>query len=131
MKRADLIRDLESHGCLYVREGGSHTVYRNPANGQASTIPRHREIKKHLARKICDDLGQGSASKKDYWTVLWPLHIRLCTKSPNTPADFAFRLKREEAASLMSQIAISSSANLTNRWQFATSLKVSARSRSQ
>jgi mRNA interferase HicA len=57
MKRADLIRHIESHDCVFVREGAKHTVYRNPANGQASTIPRHREIKKYLARKICNDLG--------------------------------------------------------------------------
>src|SRR2546423_8315521 len=55
----------------------------------------------------------------------------LCTKSPNPPADFAFRLKREEVAGLRSQNATSSSANLTNRSQFATGLKVSARARSQ
>jgi mRNA interferase HicA len=57
MKRADLIRHMEAHGCEFVREGGKHTVYRNPANGAATTIPRHREIKRHLAKKICDDLG--------------------------------------------------------------------------
>jgi len=57
MKRADLIRHIESNDCAFVREGAKHSVYRNPANGQSSTIPRHREIKKHLARKICDDLG--------------------------------------------------------------------------
>ncbi|MBA3355589.1 MAG: type II toxin-antitoxin system HicA family toxin [Pyrinomonadaceae bacterium] len=57
MKRADLIRHIQSHGCLFVREGGSHTVYRNLATGSLSTVPRHREIKKQLARKICDDLG--------------------------------------------------------------------------
>ncbi|MBA2525413.1 MAG: type II toxin-antitoxin system HicA family toxin [Pyrinomonadaceae bacterium] len=57
MKRADLIRHIESHGCLFVREGGSHTVFRNPATGSSTTVPRHREIKKQLARKICDDLG--------------------------------------------------------------------------
>jgi len=34
MKRADLIRHIESHGCVFVREGAKHTVYRNPANGQ-------------------------------------------------------------------------------------------------
>jgi len=62
MKRADLIRHLESHGCLFVREGAKHTVYRNPVNGQSSTIPRHREIKNHLARKICDDPGVPQAS---------------------------------------------------------------------
>jgi len=57
MKRADLIRHIESHGCEFLREGAKHTVYFNPLDGKSSTIPRHREIKKHLARKICDDLG--------------------------------------------------------------------------
>jgi mRNA interferase HicA len=57
MKRADLIRHIETHGCAFVREGNKHTVYRNPTSGAASTIPRHREVKKNLARKICDDLG--------------------------------------------------------------------------
>jgi len=57
MKRADLIRHIESHGCLFVREGGKHTVYRNPATGISATVPSHREIKKEIARKICDDLS--------------------------------------------------------------------------
>jgi mRNA interferase HicA len=57
MKRADLIRHIKAHGCLFVREGANHTVYRNPITGSTTTIPRHREIKNQLARKICDDLG--------------------------------------------------------------------------
>ena len=56
MKRADLIRHLRAHGCTFVREGRKHTVFRNPSEGVVSTIPRHREIKEPLARKICDDL---------------------------------------------------------------------------
>jgi len=27
MKRKDLIRHLEAHGCELLREGGSHTIY--------------------------------------------------------------------------------------------------------
>jgi mRNA interferase HicA len=57
MKRADLIRHLESHRCFFIREGSKHTVYRNSANGSISTIPRHKEIKDQLAKKICRDLG--------------------------------------------------------------------------
>jgi predicted RNA binding protein YcfA (HicA-like mRNA interferase family) len=56
MKRADLIRHLEHHGCVFLREGAKHTVYKNVATGAATTVPRHREIKDSLARKICDDL---------------------------------------------------------------------------
>ena len=56
MKRVDLVRHLESHGCRILREGGSHSVYVNPAARKTSTIPRHREIDDFLARKICRDL---------------------------------------------------------------------------
>lgn len=57
MKRQDLIRHVESRGCLLLREGAKHSVYYNPANNQTSAIPRHREINEFLARKICRDLG--------------------------------------------------------------------------
>jgi mRNA interferase HicA len=56
MKRIDLLRHLEKHGCELLREGGSHTVYVNRLEQKSSTIPRHREINDFLARKICRDL---------------------------------------------------------------------------
>jgi predicted RNA binding protein YcfA (HicA-like mRNA interferase family) len=56
MKRIDLIRLLEEHGCESLREGGSHSVFVNRKAGKSSTIPRHREINEILARKICKDL---------------------------------------------------------------------------
>lgn len=56
MKRLDLIRHLQTHGCELLREGGNHTVYANRKARTVSTIPRHREINKFLARKICREL---------------------------------------------------------------------------
>lgn len=56
MKRHDLIRHLESHGCQLLREGGKHSIYYNPTNDLTSAVPRHREINEQLARKICRDL---------------------------------------------------------------------------
>jgi predicted RNA binding protein YcfA (HicA-like mRNA interferase family) len=56
MKRRDLIRHLESHGCEFLREGSNHTVYVNRAAQKSSAVPRHREINDFLARKICRDL---------------------------------------------------------------------------
>ena len=56
MKRRDLIRHLEVHGGVLLREGGSHSVYVNRAAQKTSTVPRHREINDFLARKICRDL---------------------------------------------------------------------------
>ena len=57
MKRLDLIRHIESHGCYLLREGGRHSLYVNPANNQTSAVPRHREINEFLVRKICRELG--------------------------------------------------------------------------
>jgi len=57
MKRKDLIKHLEDHGCEFLREGGSHTVYVNRKAKKVSTVPRHREIYDNLCRKICKDLG--------------------------------------------------------------------------
>ena len=56
MKRRDLLRHLERHGCQFLREGGAHTVYVNRAAAKATTIPRHNELDEHLARRICKDL---------------------------------------------------------------------------
>jgi hypothetical protein len=47
MNRTDLIRHLESHGCVFVREGKKHTIYKNPANGQffsRPAAPGHQEV---------------------------------------------------------------------------------------
>lgn len=57
MKRKDLIRHLQRHGCVLFREGKKHTVFVNFTNNKTSTVPRHREINDFLARKICRDLG--------------------------------------------------------------------------
>jgi len=56
MKRRDLLRHLERHGCEFLREGGSHTVYVNRVARKAATIPRHNEVDEHLAQRICKDL---------------------------------------------------------------------------
>ncbi|MFL5381000.1 MAG: type II toxin-antitoxin system HicA family toxin [Longimicrobiaceae bacterium] len=56
MKRRDLIIHLEAHGCEFLREGGSHTVYVNRKKRTSSAVPRHREINDQMAAKICRDL---------------------------------------------------------------------------
>jgi predicted RNA binding protein YcfA (HicA-like mRNA interferase family) len=52
MKRTDLIRTLESSGCILIRHGGNHDWYRNPKTGNSQPIPRHREIKEFIAKHI-------------------------------------------------------------------------------
>lgn len=56
MKRRDLVRHLEIHGCELLREGGSHSVYVNRSRRKTSAVPRHPEINDFLAKKICQDL---------------------------------------------------------------------------
>jgi len=52
MKRRDLIRKLVAMGCEFVRHGGNHDSYRNPATGVQQPVPRHREINENLAKGI-------------------------------------------------------------------------------
>lgn len=56
MKLADLERHLRQNGCALHREGGAHSIWRNPANRRIASVPRHREIKENTARAICKQL---------------------------------------------------------------------------
>ncbi len=56
MKRIDVVKQLERHGCSLLREGAKHSVYVSRSQGKFSTVTRHREINGFLARKICKDL---------------------------------------------------------------------------
>jgi hypothetical protein len=57
VKRRELIRHLTAHGCVLVREGSDLSWWGNPASQRRSAIPRHTEVNRFLARKICRDLG--------------------------------------------------------------------------
>jgi len=52
VKRVDLIKTIEGIGCELVRHGAKHDWYRNPKTGAMQPVPRHREIKEHLAKHI-------------------------------------------------------------------------------
>lgn len=52
MKRRDLLRHLEKHGCELLREGSNHTIYVNRRAQKSSAIPRHREIIEFIARNL-------------------------------------------------------------------------------
>jgi mRNA interferase HicA len=52
MKRLNLIRTIEGFGCSLVRHGAKHDWYQNSATGVSQAVPRHREIKEPLARRI-------------------------------------------------------------------------------
>jgi mRNA interferase HicA len=57
MKTADLERKLRIAGCYLKRQGGSHSLWINPKTGVIETIPRHKEIKEPLAKKILKSLN--------------------------------------------------------------------------
>jgi predicted RNA binding protein YcfA (HicA-like mRNA interferase family) len=57
LKWIDLVRAIERLGCELVRRGGEHDWYRNPTTGVSQDVPRHREIKELLARRILQILG--------------------------------------------------------------------------
>ncbi len=62
MKRVDLEKHLRSHGCEYLRDGGNHPIWWNPATGAITAIPPHREIDTYTARGACKQLGIPSPS---------------------------------------------------------------------
>jgi len=39
MKRRELLRHLNSHGCALLREGGNHSWWLNPQKNKRSAIP--------------------------------------------------------------------------------------------
>jgi mRNA interferase HicA len=57
MKRRDLIKKLEEMGCVMLRHGSRHDWYHNPETKESQPVPRHREIKEHLARNIIRKLS--------------------------------------------------------------------------
>jgi predicted RNA binding protein YcfA (HicA-like mRNA interferase family) len=57
MKRRALLSHLQEHGCAPVREGAGHSIWTNPQTGRREAVPRHNDIKKHLARSICRHLS--------------------------------------------------------------------------
>jgi len=64
MKRVDLIKTIEAGGCVLVRHGGRHDWYRNPVTGMSQPVPRHREIKEPLARRIIRMLTEESREQR-------------------------------------------------------------------
>ena len=57
MKRLNLVKKIESTGCVLLRHGSKHDWYQNPVTKVSQPVPRHRELKEHLARHILKMLG--------------------------------------------------------------------------
>jgi mRNA interferase HicA len=65
MKRVDLIKAIEAMGCELARHGAKHDWYRNRETGVSQPVPRHREIKEWLARRIIRMLGNPDHDDRD------------------------------------------------------------------
>jgi predicted RNA binding protein YcfA (HicA-like mRNA interferase family) len=51
MKKRDLEMELKSLGWFLKKQGGNHEIWEN-GRGDMQPIPRHNEIKEHLAKAI-------------------------------------------------------------------------------
>jgi predicted RNA binding protein YcfA (HicA-like mRNA interferase family) len=56
MKKTELEKKLRMAGCYLKREGASHSLWINPKTGVLEAVPRHKEIKEPLAKKILKSL---------------------------------------------------------------------------
>lgn len=56
MKTNNFIKYLSDQNCKLIREGGNHSIFQNQLSKKISSIPRHKEVKNNLVRKICKDL---------------------------------------------------------------------------
>jgi mRNA interferase HicA len=61
MEKRELEQHLRERGCQFLREGAAHSIWVNPQTGRKETIPRHNEIKRHLAEDL--PLSPGGSSK--------------------------------------------------------------------
>ena len=52
MKVVDLVRYPKANNCYLYREGGNHSIFLNAINKKISSVPRHRDVKNNLVRKI-------------------------------------------------------------------------------
>jgi mRNA interferase HicA len=56
LKRRDLIKEIETMGCVFIRHGGKHDWYQNPTTKVSQPVPRHGEINENLAKHIIKKL---------------------------------------------------------------------------
>lgn len=57
MKRKELIKRITKVGCVFVRHGNRHDLYRNPKTGKKQPVPRHVEMDEDLVKHIIKELA--------------------------------------------------------------------------
>lgn len=56
MKQHVLLKHIENHGCVLIREGKRHSIYWNPIAKKQSVVGRHKELSDLLCNKVCKQL---------------------------------------------------------------------------
>jgi predicted RNA binding protein YcfA (HicA-like mRNA interferase family) len=56
MKTSNFVKHLNKNNCYLIREGGNHSIFQNQLTRKISSVPRHKEVRNNLVRKICRDL---------------------------------------------------------------------------
>jgi predicted RNA binding protein YcfA (HicA-like mRNA interferase family) len=57
MKRGALLKRLKAQGCVFLKHGKKHDVYKNPRTGIEERVPRHTDINETLADHIIKNLS--------------------------------------------------------------------------
>jgi hypothetical protein len=57
MKKGELLKRLKVQGCIFVKHGKKHDVYKNPRTGAEERVPRHNDINEILADIIIKNLS--------------------------------------------------------------------------
>jgi hypothetical protein len=57
MKRGALLKRLKAQGCVFVKHGKKHDVYKNPRTGVEERVPRHNDVNEILADLIIKHLS--------------------------------------------------------------------------
>ena len=57
MKRGALLKRIKALGCIFVKHGKKHDVYKNPRTGTDERVPRHIDINENLANHIIRNLS--------------------------------------------------------------------------
>jgi len=57
MKRGALLKRIKAMGCVFIKHGKKHDVYKNLRTGFEERIPRHTDINENLARHIIRNLS--------------------------------------------------------------------------
>ena len=57
MKRGALLKRIKAQGCVFIKHGKKHDVYKNPRTGIEERIPRHTDINENLAWHIIRNLS--------------------------------------------------------------------------